>query len=120
MKSLRISIDETIPFTTPFWIASGVSDCGIATGIPPSRFTTSAFVPATRSSIPLRSASDLTGVFVMKLVGGQVKSVRTLTCANSFGLYFSIRSNRVRLAARALVNPIGRSTASETGNRPGW
>ena len=56
----------------------------------------------------------------MKLVGGQVKSVRIFTFSNSFGLYFSIRSYRTRLATRALVKPSGRSTASETGKRPGW
>jgi len=54
--------------------------------------TTSALVPATRSSIPFRSASDLTGALVMKLVGGQVNRVRIFTFSNSFGWYFSIRS----------------------------
>src|SRR5512139_4316355 len=78
LKSWRISSEETIPLTTPFWIASGVSDWGIATGTPPRRLTTSALVPATRSSNPLRSASDFTGVFVMKLVGGQVEIGRML------------------------------------------
>ena len=60
--------------------------------MPPRFLTTSAPVPETRSSIPLRSFSVRTGLLVMKSAGGQVNSVRIFTFSNSFGLYFSIRS----------------------------
>ncbi|OPY67590.1 MAG: hypothetical protein A4E62_02238 [Syntrophorhabdus sp. PtaU1.Bin002] len=92
MKSFRISIDDTIPFTTPLWIASGVSDCGMATGMAPRRFTTSAPVPDTLSSIPFKSLSDFTGLLVIKSAGGQVNRVKSFTFSNSFALYFSMRS----------------------------
>ena len=91
--------------TTPFWIASGVSDWGIATGTPPRSFSTSALVPATRSSMPLRSFSDCTGVLVIRLVGGQVKSARIFTFSNSLGWCFCTRSSSTWLATRALVKP---------------
>ena len=64
----------------------------MATGIPPSSLMMSAWVPETLSSIPFRSARDLTGVLVMMFAGGQVNRVRILTPSNSLALYLSMRS----------------------------
>jgi len=92
----------------------------MATGSAPSRFMTSAPVPDERRGRLARSASDLTGLAHMTTAGGQVKAVSTLTDLNSSGLKVARRSASTRLARAASGKKWGRSTASETGKRPGW
>ena len=72
-------MEETWPFTVPFWSASGVSDCGMATGIPPKFLMMSACVPPTLNSSPFKSFRDFTGLMVIIFAGGQVNSVIIFT-----------------------------------------
>ena len=104
----------------PFWSASGTSDCGMATGVAPRTFITSAPVPEERSGMFFRSARVATGFAVITTAGGHVKAVRTWTSLNSAGCRSFSKSASTRLAVFPSGKKCGRSTASLTGNRPGW
>jgi len=75
-----------VPLDRPFCRASGVSDWGMATGIPPSSLMMSEAVPATRSSKPFMSASDFTGALGHDVCRGAGEEGKDLDAVEFLGL----------------------------------